>query len=313
MNSPKLSYIIVAYNNADTIAACLESIRANTSNPYEIVVMDNSPGRDTALAVLAFIGARPDVALRLVESGENIGFSRASNAGARLASGDFLFFLNPDTQLLNDSGKFLLDCFERNPRARAVGPAIFDAAGHVTRTCRNLPNLARIVLDVTGIDRWCGAYKLTHFGHDVAKQVEQIIGAAILLKARDYQELGGMDERFFVYFEEVDLCKRLKDAGGEIWFWPAARVQHLAGRSCEVNSVRARMIFTLRESRRKYFRKHFGARAATVLELVNRVEGLQKSVTLAALWLIRGKRSYREKAQGFWCVATGVAPRSEAH
>jgi len=113
-----------------------------------------------------------------------------------------------------------------------------------------------------------------------------------------------------MYFEEVDLCKRLMAAGGEIWFWPEARVQHLAGVSAEAEPVRARMIYTLRESRRKYFMKHFGAASAWRMELINRVEGLQKSAILWLLWKIRGRGADREKARGFWSVAVGLAPRS---
>jgi GT2 family glycosyltransferase len=125
-----------------------------------------------------------------------------------------------------------------------------------------------------------------------------------------YQSVGGMDERFFIYFEEVDLCKRLLDAGGEIWFWPDAQVQHLAGSSCEVESVHARTIYILRDSRRKYFAKHFGKLSAFTLSLINRMEGVQKLLVFSVLWLFRRKQIYRQKAYGFWTVAVGSAPRS---
>jgi N-acetylglucosaminyl-diphospho-decaprenol L-rhamnosyltransferase len=164
------------------------------------------------------------------------------------------------------------------------------------------------MLDATGLDSWLGCYKLTRFKHNRPRQVEQIIGAAILIRRRDYERLNGMDEQFFIYFEEVDLCKRLQEIGGEIWFWPEAQVQHLAGRSCETDSVRTRMIFVLRESRRKYFAKHYGFLGGLALEAVNRVEGMQKAIVLFAFWLLRRKRAYREKAYGFWAVATGTAP-----
>lgn len=219
------------------------------------------------------------------------------------------FFLNPDTELVNNAAAELVNCLQEQPGACAVGPAIYDDGGKITRTCRNLPNLGRIMLDASGLDHWLGLYKMTKFGHDHARQVEQIIGAAILIRRADYDRLGGMDERFFVYFEEVDFCKRVQETGGQIWFWPQAQVRHLSGRSCEAGSVRARMIFVLRQSRKKYFTKHFGTLAGVALEVVNRIEGAEKSAVLALLWIIRRKPSYREKASGFWAVVTGIAPR----
>jgi hypothetical protein len=309
MTQPSLSFILVTYNSTGTIAECLRSIAGQTSTSFEIVIVDNSPDGATVEEIGRFVASYPEVPLRQLCPGENIGFSRACNLGARHASGKYLFFLNPDTQLMNDAGAVLARYLEERPRALAAGPAIFDDEGQVTRTCRNLPNLFHILLDATGLDRWWGAYKLTRFAHDRPSMVEQIIGAAILVRRLDYERLGGMDERFFVYFEEVDLCKRCMDAGGEIWFWPDAKVRHIFGQSCEVGRVRARMIYTLRESRRKYFAKHFGEAGQLALEAVNRLEALQKLPILLALWLLRGERSYRDKASGFWGVAIGVPPR----
>ena len=309
MSGPVFSFLIVTYNNADSIEMCLCSINEWNSESYEVIVVDNSPGGDTALAVQRFVQSHPEQQVILIQPGDNVGFARGCNMGARRARGEFLFFLNPDTRLANDAAKLLANCFLEHPRALAAGPAIYNRAGHIERTCRNLPNLARILLDATGLDHWLGHYKLTRFQHDVARQVQQIIGAAMLVRRADYERLGGMDECFFIYFEEVDLCKRLLDAGGEIWFWPKARVHHLGGGSCEASPVRARMIFILRESRKKYFVKHFGALYALGLEIINRVEGLQKSLVLALLWTVKRKSTYREKAQGFWAVTTGIAPR----
>jgi N-acetylglucosaminyl-diphospho-decaprenol L-rhamnosyltransferase len=310
MTQPSLSFIVVTYNSAGTIAACLRAIVDQTSASYEIVIVDNSPDGTTIEEIRGFAASYPEVLLHQLRPDENIGFSRACNLGARHASGKYLFLLNPDTQLMNDAGAILSGCLEQRPQALAAGPAIFDDEGQITRTCRNLPSLFHILLDSTGLDRWWGAYKLTRFAHDRPTMVEQIVGAAILVRRRDYERLGGMDERFFLYFEEVDLCKRFKDAGGEIWFWPDAKVRHIAGQSCEVGRVRARMIYTLRESRRKYFAKHFGQAGQIALEVLNRLEAFQKLPVLLALWLLFGESSYRDKASGFWGVAIGVPPRT---
>ena len=224
-----------------------------------------------------------------------MGFGRGCNLGARESSGKYLFFLNPDTQLMNDAAASLVQCLNEHPGALAAGPAIFDSEGTVTRTCRRLPHLGHVVLDATGLDRWCGAYKMTRFAHDQAKQVDQVIGAAMVIRRRDYERLGGMDEQFFIYFEEVDLCKRFNKRGATSGFGPALKLQHLAGRSCEADSVRARMIFVLRESRKKYFTKHYGVLGGLALEAVNRMEAIQKSIVLTALWMVRHKRTIERR------------------
>ena len=308
-NRPLVSFIIVTYNNVDSIASCLLSVCTLTTCPYEISVIDNSPGDDTYRVVEDFQAAHPEVNLSVQKSPENIGFGKACNLGVQFTAGEYLFFLNPDTKILNDAALSLIDCLRGQPNSIAAGPRILDAQGRITRTCRNLPNVTRVILDATGIDAWFGRYRLTRFAHTMPKSVEQIIGAALLVRRSDFESVGGMDERFFVYFEEVDLCKRLREGGGEIWFWPQAAVQHQAGVSCEADSTRARMIFVLRESRRKYFAKHFGTGASVVLDIINRLEALEKLSVLCVLWLFRRRSNDRAKINGFWAVATGNASR----
>lgn len=309
MEAPLISYIIVTYNSGDTISPCVASIHSHTGSSYEVIIVDNSPSGETKEAIEKLKNLYPEMRLRLIRPAENIGFGRGCNLGARETTGEYLFFLNPDTELLNDVTERLIDGLRQGPKAVMAGPAIQDAGGKVTRTCRNLPTLMRIALDATGLDRWLGFYRLTRFAHDRPRMVEQIIGAAMLMRRTDFDRAGGMDEQFFIYFEEVDLCNRMRGMGGEIWFWPDGVVRHLAGKSCETDSVRARMIYVLRESRRKYFAKHFGATGALLMEGINRVEAVEKVVVLGALWLLSRRPGYREKMNGFRAVATGNTSR----
>ena len=310
MSRTLISFVIVTYNSAATIEACLSSIERYTSGSFEAVVVDNSPGEETAVAVKHFLQSRDGVTFRLDKTNNNLGFAKACNRGAKETTGDYIFFLNPDTELLNDACAEMLACIKEHPLAAAVGPAIFGSNGTVTVTCRNLPTASRIVLDATGIDRWAGAYRMTHFSHQEPRRVEQIMGAAMLISRDTYWRADGMDERFFIYYEEVDLCKRLMEAGGEVWFWPAAQVRHLAGASTDAPSVRARMIYVLRESRKKYFRKHFGVSGELTIDIVDRIEGVAKWIVLSMMGMLRGCASDREKARGFLSVALGSAPRN---
>jgi len=176
LSQPEVSFIIVTYNNADTIAACLSSIAVNTALQYEVLVVDNSPDNATAGAIERFTGSQAKPGVTVIKTTENLGFGRACNVGAARASGKFLFLLNPDTQLRNDASSLLVDCFRKHPHTKAAGPGICDSNGQITPTCRNLPTLSRILLDATGLDRFFGSYKLTRFQHRSARMVEQIIG-----------------------------------------------------------------------------------------------------------------------------------------
>lgn len=299
----KLSIIIVAYHNEDTIVPCLASIRDRTTVPFETIVVDNSNDSLTARQVKAFQAGYPTGQVRLLETGENIGFARGCNEGARSAQGDFLMFLNPDTVLVNDAGRLLTDFMESHRRALIVGPMVLDECGQVTRTCRNLPTLFRVFMDATGLDSLTGGYKLLRFPHTEARAVGQIIGACLVIGHGSFDFFNGFDERFFIFFEEVDLCKRALDAGGEVWFYPEAKVVHLGGVSCESRRNRAKAIVDFRKSRSLYFEKHYGRRQKRLLASISRLECLAKCAVFGALSLVEGGWVSGEKAKGYWRAA----------
>jgi hypothetical protein len=176
--------------------------------------------------------------------------------------------------------------------------------GTITRTCRNLPTWWRILLDATEIDRITGSYVLMKFAHDRPRRVEQIIGACFFVGRKTFESFNGFDERFFMYYEEVDLCKRLLDSGGEIWFRPEARVMHLAGESTQTLSAAAEMTAILRRSRTLYFEKHFSLFHQVMVSGINRLEGFLRGTAFLFLYLIRGNDLDREKARGYAKVFT---------
>jgi len=301
---PEVSVILVTYDNETTIDACLDSLAVHTACPYEAVVVDNSPNEATWARITALCHERPGLPIHAIRPGHNLGFAAGCNVGARHARGDFLLFLNPDTALDTDIAAIFRSFWRSFPRAGLLGPRICDANGRTVSTCRNLPNLWRIFLDAIGLDRLVGAYRLFHFDHASPRQVPQLIGACLFTSRRLFEDVRGFDERFFVYFEEVDLCKRLAESGHELWFVPEASVSHRAGTSCEREASAAVMIAQLRRSRTLYFRKHFQAATVFGVALVNTLEGVAKAAVFTALYLGGGGRRFREKARGFWKVTT---------
>ena len=298
-----ISIIIVTYSNEKTIKACLASIRDLVSDLYEVIVVDNSDNGLTAESVMEFQSKNLDFPLSLLRPPENLGFGRGCNYGARHAKGDFLFFLNPDTRLDNDAARLLRQFMENHPQAGVAGPLVLDSGGQVTRTCRNFPNWPRILMDAMGLDRILGVFRMLHFDHLSPRRVDQVIGAGFFMRREAFDRLGGFDERFFMYFEEVDFCKRVLEFGGEVWFRPEARIVHTAGVSTENVAAVARMICALRRSRVQFFEKHYGRKQQLVLRGINHLEGLGKWMVFSLLYLCRRKPIYREKAKGYRRVA----------
>ncbi|GAB1409572.1 hypothetical protein MASR1M90_07260 [Desulfovibrionales bacterium] len=306
-HEPLVSVIIVTYHNETTIAACLTSLVAYSAIPWEAVVVDNSSDLATWECIQAVQRSHPDISLTSLRPGHNLGFAAGCNLGAQHARGDFLLFLNPDTRLENDILAVFLSYWEKNKHVGLLGPCVLDARGQIERTCRNLPSILRIFLDATGLDRLAGQYRLLHFDHQAIRQVPQIIGACLFTSRQRYQSCNGMDERFFIYFEEVDLCRRMFQSGYSVWFLPTARIMHVAGVSCESESSAAHMIVQLRKSRQLYFRKHCTQATVFVIAAISILEGWTKAFIFFARYLVRKKKRDLEKAKGFWRVATCLA------
>ncbi len=299
MSHPVVSVIIVAYNNEASIGPCLDSLVQHMSMAWEAVIVDNSPDSLTSRSIMHFQAGNPGAAVRLVQPGSNLGFACGCNTGARQALGDYFMFLNPDTCLSTDAAAGLIDCLQRCATRAVAGPQMLDGNGCVTKTCRNLPTPGRILLDMTGLDRMVGGYRLLHFSHTESRAVEQVIGACFFMHRSIFERFHGFDEQFFVYFEEVDFCRRVREAGLSVWFCAEAKVMHQSGQSCESQPAAAAMIAMLRKSRLLYFKKYFSIRQILLLWLLNKLEGAAKAMVFICFFLATRKSLYREKARGY--------------
>jgi hypothetical protein len=251
----KLSIVIVSWNVKDILSDCLNSIvRHPVAFPYEIIVVDNASTDGT----VGDIKKNYPMA-HIIENSENQGFAKANNQGASLAEGEYLFFLNPDTILLDAAVNNLVDFMDRNPDIAMSGPRILNEDKTVQTSVRNFPSFRGAFYRYT-ILKYMGLFK-SHFekwhnrGFDYNKQadIEQLIGAAMLIRKNMFEQTGRFDERFFMYYEEVDLCRRLKDAGLRVVYYPGARLIHLGGKSAKQIPASAR--FMMLRSLLLYFHK----------------------------------------------------------
>jgi len=288
-DKPTLSIIVVTWNVRPLLQGCLESLRPLTrGDAAEIIVVDNASTDGTVAWLRA---AWPTV--RLVASPTNLGFGRGNNAGLARARGAWLLLLNPDTIVLPGAVEALVGFLATHPRAGLAAPRLVYGDGRLQRNAFRFPGLGQVFLDLFPLHPRLlesplnGRYAQEYRPAGRPFPIDHPLGAAMLVRRAVYATVGGFDEGFFMYAEEVDWCKRIHAAGWEIWQVPAARIVHLAGQS--THQVAGRMYVELWRSRYRFFAKHGGPGLTRAARLVVRAGMLRK--TLAVTWeTLRGRR-----------------------
>lgn len=265
-----LSIVVVSWNSAAYLRGCLSSIPAGAGGlSYELFVVDNASRDGSAdLVRTEFPSAR------LIANGANRGFAAANNQGLRLASGRYALLLNPDTRLHEGALERLAAFMDASPDVGACGPLLLNEDGSVQHAARRFPTFgfafaSRTVLGRLGLFR--AAYdrvKMRGVRFDEPMEVDQPSGAALFLRKSVLDQVGLLDEGYFIFFEEVDLCRRIRDAGRRIVLRPDARVTHFGGRSRR--QARASVILPGAQSMLRYFRKHEGTARSALFELAFR-------------------------------------------
>ena len=254
---PRLSVIIVSYNTRSLLANCLASVAAEPRPPDEVIVVDNASADGSAALVRAQF---PHV--QLIANTENRGFAAACNQGLQAASGNFLCLLNPDTQLFPGALDALASFLESNHEVGVVGPTLLHTDGTYQHAAFRFPTLPMALIDFFPLNhrllnsRLNGRYPFTLYEHPFA--MDHPLGACMLVRREACADVGLLDERFFMYCEEIDWCRRVKQAGWEIMHVPGARVVHHGGQSTQ--QAAGRMFVELHRSRFRLFAKHYSRR-----------------------------------------------------
>lgn len=243
-----LSVVIVAYKSKDYISRCIQSIYEATQGlSFEIIIIDNVSGDGLG----EFLHAKfPEVIL--IKNEKNEGFARGVNRGAKLASGRYLYILNPDTQLYPDTMKIMLNFIEEHPMCCLVGARTIDEMVRSIPSCRSLPHIGNIIkypllLFLQGRrlknpKRYLLDICEQNETIDVTRYNGYITGACIMTRLDFFKKMGMFDERYFLYCEDIDFGLRMKEAGYKAFFVSEASVIHLAGRSTSQN-VQSRLYF----------------------------------------------------------------------
>ena len=265
----QISVIIVNWNAGSLLANCLDSIAQHHCGLVSSVIVVDNASTDDSLVQVETLGELP-FQLFVVRNYDNDGFGSACNQGAALATSEYLLFLNPDTILFDGSLSRVLEYMKHSDSQDVgiVGIQLFDEKNNVSRSCTRFPSAIGFLAHAIGLDRMFPrlGHFMTEWTHESTRFVDQVIGAFFVVRQNVFEQLGGFDERFFVYFEELDFSLRSHQAGWKTVYLAEAQAFHVGGGTS--NQVKARRLFYSLRSRLLYSFKHFSFIGAMAVLLV---------------------------------------------
>ena len=283
-----LSIVIVSWNTRDLLEACLQSVLRQCPGPMdrmisvEVLVVDNGSADGAPETVRQ---AFPQV--HLIENEDNPGFARANNQAIQVCRGRYVLLLNPDTDVRPGATDALVRFMDEHPEAGAAGPLVLNPDETIQRSCHRAPTIFREFWRMFHLDviRRVSEYAMETWTHDRARSVDVVQGACLILRREALDRVGLLDERFFIYSEEVDLCQRLRQDGWTINWVPWAQIVHYGGQS--TSQVGEAMFLQLYRAKILYFRKHFGVRAAQLYKLILLLAASTRLTFVPLVWFVR--------------------------
>ena len=245
----KISIVIVSYNVSKLLDECLQSVaRALQGIDGEVFVVDNH-SVDKTIAMLK--EKHPEV--KVIANEENVGFSRANNQAIRLSEAEYVLLLNPDTVVYENTLHGVLDFMDKHPEAGGAGVRMLTREGHrAPESRRSIPTPWVAMLKMLGATR---RYYMSHLSWDEPGQIEAVSGAFFLVRRKALDQVGLLDEDYFMYGEDIDLSYRLLKGGWQNWYLPYDII-HYKGESTQKSSFR--YVHTFYQAMLIFFRKHYG-------------------------------------------------------
>jgi len=265
-----IDIIIINYNSGEMLKNCLNSIfnldRINFILKQIIIVDNNS--NDESIKNIEDI----DLPIRLIKNKENIGYGRACNLAAKFSNSDYILFLNPDVILMKNSLEEIINFLKKNNSNKygVIGIQLLSFNNKISRTCCRFPNLLHFINKILGLDKLSNkifkTYFMTDWDHNESRRVDHVIGAFYFIKRDLFFKVDGFDEKYFLYFEDLDLSYKLHKIGYEEFYLTTAKALHKGGGSSgKMKDIR--LYYSL-ESRILFCYKYFNFLFATIIFLL---------------------------------------------
>ncbi|NQV12794.1 MAG: glycosyltransferase family 2 protein [Parcubacteria group bacterium] len=257
MTKPTLSIIIVNWNTSKHLKWCLHYVYTRTKGiDFEVFVVDNA-SRDSSVKMVKenFPNAK------LIRNKSNVGFAKANNQAIRQAQGKYILLLNPDTKITEQALVKMVEFMTKNDKVGILGCKLLNPDGTLQPSCRKYPSLFSQVIILLKLHnlfpnlKAIRDYYMLDWLHDEIRKVNQVMGACFLVRRQVFDQIGLLDEKYFIWFEEVDFCRRAHAAGWDTYFTPDAEVIHEKGAGFnQVLSPKKQTWFN--QSLLRYFRQH---------------------------------------------------------
>lgn len=258
----KLSIVILCWNDQKVVAECLRTIYATThSIDFEIIISDNGSTDKSAEFVRE---TYPQV--RVIENGRNLRFAKGNNVGIRASCGEYVLILNPDTIMREGTLETMIRFADEHPEAGAFACRVLNPDGSYQVSARPFASLrgewiAGLYLRGLGrLGRWFVSDTYPGWQGETERNVDWVMGCFILVRANLLKQIGGFDERFFYYYEDMDLCRRIWESGNRIIYTPSASIIHLKGQSTSLRLPAITFALDGQVTRYLYYHKYYGKR-----------------------------------------------------
>lgn len=252
----KISVIVISYNGMEFIYDCLETVKLSLEAiEAEIIVVDNGSTDGTVELIK---NKFPNI--NLVENKENLGFARAANQGFDKAQGKFILLLNQDTRIRNYAIIKLAGRMESDSNIGTIGPQFVGFDGRLQKACRSFPRYRDFLYIIFGMSalfpdsKIFSHWKMGWFDHMSEREVDQPMGAALMIRKSILEELGSFDEQFRIFFNDVDFCRRIKSSGYINLYYPSAVIEHYYGGT--IRTMKSKMVLEWHRALSKYFIKY---------------------------------------------------------
>ena len=266
-----LSIIIVNYHHSDMLDNCLESVyRTIEKTQFEVILVDNSSKDDGLESIL-----KRYTKIQFINNSKNVGFARANNQGAKIASGEFLLFINPDTIMIEDAVEAMLGYIRSDSSIGILGPKVLNPDQTTQFSCRKFPtvwsglfNRYSLMTRLFPNNRYSKDYLMLDYDHNSICSVDWVSGCCMMMSESTLKKTGGFDENYFLFIEDVDLCRVIKEQGLRVVYFPNAKIFHKISSS---NARATPQMIIKRHQGMIYYNQKYGETNFVIQSLINSI------------------------------------------